>query len=156
MRRLTFVLLLIIGIFSNQSVFGREDQETSSAKNEKKVIVYYLHNTFRCVSCNVIEGLTKVAVLGGEFKNSRNGKTITVKPKYKALIEEKKLIFKSVNVDKKNNKYLIKDFKGEAKYPLIVEMKNGKVLLPAYHELAGIFSEVLILDNSEKFSTKSG
>lgn len=45
---------------SSSAVIGEEDATTASGEN--KLIVYYMHTTFRCVTCNTIERMAKNVV----------------------------------------------------------------------------------------------
>lgn len=52
-----------VGLRKNASApesAGRNDGATASG--EDKVLVYYMHTTFRCVTCNTIERMTKEVV----------------------------------------------------------------------------------------------
>lgn len=145
MRKILLLLFLFAGIIFGLTIFA-EDETKVPATGKNMIIVYYLHNTFRCVSCNTIEGLTKVAVLGGEYKNEKNGQIVNVKPQYKELIEKKQLVFIPVNVDKKENKHFLKDFKADAKYPVLTELSDGMII--KYKVLEDVWD---LMDENEKF-----
>ena len=117
--------LVIIGIILSSIVNA---QTVKSQLPADRVDVYYLHNTFRCMSCNTIENLTKAAIFGGKAENLRFKSSIEVKPAYKKLIAENKITFQSVNVDEEQNKHLLKDFKADAKFPVLVKIENGKIV----------------------------
>jgi len=93
-----------------------------------RIDVYYLHNTFRCLSCNTIESLTKAAIFGGKGVNQKYKNSIEVKPVYKDQVAKNLITFNSVNIDEKKNKHLLKDLKAESKFPVLVKIKNGKVV----------------------------
>ena len=120
-----FIMCFIIGmgIFS---ALNAADKTKELPKN--RIEVYYLHNTFRCMSCNTIENLTKAAILGGKAENQKDKTSITVNPAYKKLVDAKKLTFQSINVDEAKNKHLLKDFKADSKFPVLVKIKNGKIV----------------------------
>ena len=124
-RQIKIVLLVgvIIGVVSVG--YAKEEQVVLPVN---RIEVYYLHNTFRCLSCNTIENLTKAAIFGGKAKNTKYKTEIDVKPIYKGKIDKKIITFKSVNIDEKENKHFLKDLKAEAKYPVLVEIKNGKIV----------------------------
>ena len=90
--------------------------------------VYYLHNTFRCFSCNHMGDLTRAAVLGGEIENSKTNKKSVIAPTFQKLVEQNRLSFTAVNIDDKENRHFLKDFHTRAKFPVIVEIKDGKVV----------------------------
>ena len=142
-RQIKIVLLgvVIIGVVSVG--YAKEEQVVLP---ENRIEVYYLHNTFRCLSCNTVENLTKAAIFGGKVKNTKYKTEIDVKPIYKDKIDKKIITFKSVNIDEKENKHLLKDLKAEAKYPVLVEIKNGKVIKTKVLEKAWE-----LMDDNERF-----
>ena len=74
------------------------------------VSVYYFHGDFRCPSCRKIETYTKEAVegyFGGELSSG-------------------KLVFRMVNVDRKENQHFIKDYRLYTKSVVISLVKDGK------------------------------
>ena len=64
---LAFVLVSV-GFALGKEVTARRQTPTTGAESPSpvamsdKVVVYYLHSTFRCVTCNEIERLTKALV----------------------------------------------------------------------------------------------
>ena len=115
--------LLTFAIFVTVSA-----KEATVTLPKDRVDVYYFHNTFRCLSCNTIENLSKAAIFGGKAKNQKFKTEIEVKPVYKDKVDKKSITFQSVNIDKKENKHLLKELKGKAKYPLLVLIKDNKVV----------------------------
>ena len=93
-----------------------------------RVVVYYLHNTFRCSSCNSIGDLTRAAVLGGEVDNLMTGEVSQVKPAFQHFIDQGKLSFLLVNVDEPENHHFLQNFQTSSKFPVIAEIKDGKIL----------------------------
>jgi hypothetical protein len=122
-RKLLVYICVCVGMVS--SGFAKDAKIALPAN---RIDVYYLHNTFRCLSCNTIENLTKAAIFGGKAKNTKYKTEIDVRPIYKDKIDKRLITFKSVNIDEKENKHLLKDLKAEAKYPVLVEIKNGKIV----------------------------
>jgi hypothetical protein len=98
------------------------------ADDASKVTVYYLHNTWRCYSCNSIESLTRAAVLGGKGENTKFKGEIDATSPFPEMVKAGTLSFEPVNVDLAENKHLLTDLKAEAKYPVMVETKGGKVV----------------------------
>ena len=92
-----------------------------------RVVVYYLHNTFRCSSCNTIGDLTQAAVLGREVENLATGEKSSVAPVFQDLLDQGKLSFSLVNVDQPENHHFLQNFQTSSKFPVIVEMRDGKV-----------------------------
>ena len=58
---LAFVLISIGFALGKHSVSSikLDKEHSSSLKEEKHIAVYYLHATFRCVTCNTIEKMTR-------------------------------------------------------------------------------------------------
>ena len=119
------LFLSVIGILLAGTVLAK-DEVSSLPKN--RVDVYYLHNTFRCMSCNTIESLTKAAVFGGTATNQKYKNSITVKPVYEALCEKNVITFNSVNIDLPKNAHFLKDFNAQVKFPVLVLVKGGKIV----------------------------
>lgn len=115
--------LLTFAIFVTVSA-----KEATVSLPKNRVEVYYLHNTFRCLSCNTIENMSKAAVFGGKAENQKFKTEIEVKPIYKDQVDKKTITFQSVNIDKKENKHFLKDLKAEAKYPVLVLIKDNKIV----------------------------
>lgn len=101
---------------------------TAKITPDHRVVVYYLHNTFRCSSCNSIGDLTQAAVMGGEVENLYTGEKSRVKPAFQDLIDQGKLSFSLINVDEPENHHFLQNFQTSSKFPVIVEMKDGKIL----------------------------
>lgn len=64
---LAFVLVSIgfsIGkeVMRNQMLAQAETAESMVAEGESKVIVYYLHASFRCMTCNLVESMSQELV----------------------------------------------------------------------------------------------
>lgn len=77
---------------------------------QKKLVVYYFHTTFRCRSCNMIEQFTKQAVESGFADELKNG-----------LIE-----FKVINVEEKGNEHFAEEYKLYTKSVIVSDVRNGK------------------------------
>jgi len=76
----------------------------------KKVVVYYFHTTFRCQSCNMIEKFTKEAVEAGFANELKSG-----------IVE-----MKIINVEEKGNEHFAKDYKLYTKSVIVSDVKDGK------------------------------
>ena len=100
----------------------------TKATPSHQIHVYYLHNTFRCFSCNSVGDLTRIAVLGGEIENPKTGEKSTFAPAFQDLIGQGKLSFSAINIDDSENHHLLTDFHTRAKFPVVVEIKNGQVV----------------------------
>ena len=110
-----FLLPLLLVIFSTNCVSEEKNtvrEDTGNNDNTKiaqvdlqKINIYYFHTSYRCKSCNMIEGLTKEAVTE-EFSQELQKGTITFTPinvetdMNKHFIEKYKLVSKSIIVSK--------------------------------------------------------
>ncbi|MFW6254938.1 MAG: nitrophenyl compound nitroreductase subunit ArsF family protein [Chitinivibrionales bacterium] len=79
-------------------------------KSDQKLMVYYFHTTYRCHSCNMIEQLTKNTV-EKEFADELNSGRIE---------------FKSINIEKPENKHFVKNYKLYTKSVVISDLNDGK------------------------------
>jgi len=132
-------LLFVMISCSNGTLQARQEQKTEEAviehsgDNEVKVeandskafsaqvVVYYFHTTYRCFSCHKIEQYTKEAV--EEY--------------FKDKLTSGKLVFKPVNVDKKENKHFINDYQLYTKSVILSLVKDGKEV--KYNNLAKVW-----------------
>lgn len=116
------VFALFLALFSVFSV-GAAEEATA-----EQFVVYYPHNTFRCYSCNMIETLTKAAIEGGTLEG-KDGKDIKVdNSALTKLLKNKKLVFRSVNVDEPEQANLLADLKTKAKMPALAKVVGGKIM----------------------------
>ena len=76
----------------------------------RKVIAYYFHGNFRCVSCVKIETLSRKVVTEG----------------YPEEIKSGRLEFRKVNVDEPQNRHFIEDYQLSSKSLVIVEVRDGR------------------------------
>ncbi len=77
---------------------------------ESKIMAYYFHTTFRCHSCSQIEKYSQDAI----------------ESNFKDLIDRDIVAFKSINVDKPENKHFIKDYKLYTKSLILSRVKDGQ------------------------------
>lgn len=92
-----------------------QTDESSAMNNEgqnvpRKLIVYYLHGTYRCHSCNKIERLTREAVEQG-FANQ---------------IDKGRVEIKSLNVEEDENKHFVQDYKLYTKSVILSDLKDNR------------------------------
>jgi hypothetical protein len=85
-------------------------QKVIPAQNVRKLVVYYLHGTYRCPSCNKIERLTKEAVEQGFAEQIRKGR----------------VEMKILNVEEKGNEHFVDDYKLYTKSVILSDLKDGK------------------------------
>jgi len=127
-------LLLLVTLLFSIGLINPVFAASSSAPNNTQtapshhIKIYYLHNTFRCFSCNHIGDLTRTAVLGGEVENPKTGEKNTIAPIFQDLIAQGKMSFTAVNVDDSENRHFLQDFHTRSKFPVIAEIKDGKVV----------------------------
>ena len=79
---LAFVLVSIgfaVGKEVERNRAGAQAQAAPSTAVEDKVIVYYMHATFRCVTCNMVESMGEELVRS-EFANALKGGRLEWKP----------------------------------------------------------------------------
>ena len=119
------VLLIIVAVASvGLSVFAQPDV------SKVKVIVYYFHGNFRCYSCRFIE------------KNTE----LTLKKYFDDALKSGQLVFKAVNVDKKENKHFIKDYQLYTKSVVLSLVRDGKEM--KFKNLEKVWQ---LLRNEDKF-----
>ena len=100
-KKITAVSLLSMLLFTGVWAQGTTDT---------KVIAYYFLTSYRCSSCYKIEQYTKEAVeqyFGNELKLGM-------------------LVFKPINIEKKENKHFIKDYQLYTKSVVISMINGGK------------------------------
>ncbi len=106
---LAFALISIGFALGKHSVQPDRPANSMPSRNGRQVTVYYLHATFRCVTCNTIEKMTR-ALLDHAYSNElADGKI--------QWIEE----------DFQENEALAKRFEVAASCVVVAEMKNGMV-----------------------------
>jgi hypothetical protein len=84
--------------------------ETASRTSPNKVIVYYFHVTGRCVTCRTIETYSKEAIERG-FAAEIKGGTVEWRP---------------VNVQLRENRHFIQNYKLFTRSVVLAKVKDGK------------------------------
>ncbi len=92
-------------VVKNNRIQTATNKMQTTAKNE--VIVYYLHSTFRCKTCNSIEKMT----------------TELLTKKYQKKLDNKKILFQRVNYQKDLN--LAKKFAVIASCVVVAKVNNN-------------------------------
>jgi len=77
---------------------------------DQQVIAYYFHGTIRCETCLKIEEQAKEAI----------------ERRFKAEVDAKRLVFKSVNYDQPENAHFLQDYKLPSPSLVLVRQKDGK------------------------------
>jgi len=75
-----------------------------------KVIAYYFHTTFRCVTCRTIEAFSREAI----------------EQAFAQALKDGMLDFRAVNVEESANRHFIHDYQLFTKSLILVKMKDGK------------------------------
>jgi len=91
---------------------GSGKGETAGAERGWKLIVYYLHGTYRCGTCMSIEKQAKAAV-EGDFKKE---------------ITSGKVVFKSLNYEEPENEHFGNDYQLMTRSLVLSVRKDGKEL----------------------------
>lgn len=79
-------------------------------KAQRKVIAYYFHGNYRCVSCRTIEAWTNKAIQDNFAADLKTGR----------------LEWRVVNVETAGNEHFMKDYKLFTKSVVLSDMRNGK------------------------------
>ena len=82
----------------------------SETSPQSKVIAYYFHGSFRCITCNNMEKYSKEAI-EGNFKDE---------------LASGELEFKAVNVEEKGNEHFVNDYQLYTKSLFLSIVKDGK------------------------------
>jgi hypothetical protein len=77
--------------------------------NSAKVVAYYFHGNFRCVSCRKLESVSHDAVLSGFPKELQRGD----------------LQWATVNVEQRGNEHFISDYRLFSRALVLVRFRNG-------------------------------
>lgn len=105
LKKLIAMLLAAVAVVSaGFSVFAAE--KTSDAK----VIAYYLHGTYRCYTCNIMEKYSKEAI----------------ETNLKDALAAGKLEFKAVNMERKGNGHFVNDYQIYTRSLVLSLVKDGK------------------------------
>lgn len=136
MRTLTLAMLTSfafgINFIQAAPTTVKSPAKIQATKENRKLIVYYFHNSYRCPSCRKIEAFTEEAV----------------KANFGTELKAGTMEYKVVNVDEKENEHFTKDYQLYTKSVVIADTKDGKDTrwknLPKVWEL---------LSNKEKFKS---
>ena len=120
---LTAVLLAVFSLLPA----GRAAAEEAAPATEPEFVVFYLHTTFRCYSCNMIEAITKMVVEGDKIELN-DGRFITPPPLLGQMHKDGRLAFRALNTDEEENKHYLADLKTREKIPVIARIKDGKIV----------------------------
>jgi hypothetical protein len=116
--RLSLLATVIAGLAFFAPCGATEDSPTATgeaSQNTARVIAYYFHGNFRCVTCRTIEAYAEEAITKGFANELASGR----------------LAWRVINTDEPENKHFIRDFELVTKSLVLVEYRDGKV---ARHE----------------------
>ncbi len=120
-RRLAQVALLLFVALSVTYFVVSESRKLAAANGPQlpsstttdpktKVIAYYFHGNFRCVSCRKLESLSQQAVMSGFPEKLKQGE----------------LRWAAVNVEQAGNDHFISDYRLFSRSLVLVRFKDGK------------------------------
>ncbi len=127
-------LLLIFVLVSIGFAFGkysatRPQVALPSGQMPETVNVYYMHATFRCVTCNTIEKMTKQLL----------------ESKYKKEMQDGSILFSEVDFQK--NEQLAKQFDVISSCVVVARTKDGKITV--FERLDKVWE---LLDKTDEFN----
>ncbi len=102
------------------------DSASAAAKDPTsapaRVIAYYFHTTYRCVSCRNIEKYTREALESG----------------FRGELEDGHLVWRVINVEEEGNEHFVKDYQLFTKSVVLVDEQTGEWKnLPKVWQLLG-------------------
>ena len=107
-RKHVFVVFAVLIFLAGAT--GAAEKKAEIPSEREKVIVYYFHGTYRCPSCTKIEKWSYEAI----------------KDSFPKALEEDRLLWKPVNVDKPENRHFVKEYSLFTKSLIITEVKGEK------------------------------
>ncbi len=107
-RKHVFVVFAVLVFLTGAT--GAAEKKAEIPSEREKVIVYYFHGTYRCPSCTKIEKWSYEAI----------------KDSFPKALKEDRLLWKSVNVEKPENRHFIKEYSLFTKSLIITEVKGEK------------------------------
>ncbi|MFH0732611.1 MAG: nitrophenyl compound nitroreductase subunit ArsF family protein [Candidatus Omnitrophota bacterium] len=105
MKKIFYVILLLAAVFGAGSSGVAEE-----GRAESKIIAYYFHGSFRCITCTSMEKYSREAI----------------ETNFKDALESGKLEFKSVNVEEPDNEHYADDYQLYTKTLILSLVKNGE------------------------------
>jgi hypothetical protein len=105
------VVYFIVGESQKRAVAANAPQSSNTASDAKtKVIAFYFHGNFRCVSCRKLESVSREAVQYGFTEQLKRGD----------------LQWRTVNVEESANEHFISDYRLFSRSLVLVRFKDGK------------------------------
>lgn len=103
MRKIIQVLAVVAAISAGSFAFCQSSPQA-------KVIAYYFHGSFRCVTCTNMEKYSKEAI----------------ETNFKDALTSGNLEFKAVNIEDRGNEHFVNDYKLYTKTLILSMIKDGK------------------------------
>jgi hypothetical protein len=105
------VVFLIVGESQKRAAAANAPQSSNTVSDAKtKVIAFYFHGNFRCVSCRKLESVSRQAVQNGFTDQLKRGD----------------LQWRTVNVEESANEHFISDYHLFSRSLVLVRFKDGK------------------------------
>jgi len=102
-RKIIQVLAVVAAISAGSFAFAQSSPQV-------KVVAYYFHGSFRCVTCTNMEKYSREAI----------------EANFKDALASGKLEFKAVNVEDRGNEHFVNDYKLYTKSLILSLVKDGK------------------------------
>jgi len=126
-KKIISIIVLTLAFLRISSICSAGDVEINK---EASVIAYYFRGNFRCASCYKIEQYTKEAINKFFADELKTGE----------------LVFKTVNIEEKENNHYVQDYKLYTKAVVLSKLKDGKEI--DYKNLEKVWS---YLRDKERF-----
>ena len=104
MKKLVIAFLVALAVISTSSLAA------AGEKPADKVIAYYFHGSFRCVTCNTMEKYSREAI----------------ETNFKDALASGKIEFKEINVEDRGNEHFVNDYQLYTKSLVLSLVKDGK------------------------------
>ncbi len=104
------VVYLMVGEFRKPTSSSQQGMMGIAATEPAKVVGYYFHGNFRCVSCRRLEAVSREAVSVGFPEELKRGD----------------LQWRAVNVEQPENKHFSSDYRLFSRSLVLVRFKDGK------------------------------
>ncbi|MDD5254739.1 MAG: nitrophenyl compound nitroreductase subunit ArsF family protein [Candidatus Omnitrophica bacterium] len=108
MKKIILTLLVIAAVSISPAFIS--DNVNAQQAPATRVIAYYFHGDFRCVTCHKLEQYSKEAI----------------ETNFKDALASGKLEFKAVNVEGRGNEHFVRDYQLYTKSLVISLIKDGK------------------------------
>ena len=107
-RKHVFVVFAVLIFMAGET--GAAEKDAKIPSERAKVIVYYFHGTYRCVSCTKIEKWSYEAI----------------KDSFPKALKEGRLLWKPINVEKPENRHFVNEYSLFTKSLIITEVQGEK------------------------------